>query len=126
MNSDLPASLELGDPPSGIGESGGLGAPSTGVLFEPARAAAPARLWLLHGIPGFVLRRSLLGLLTLFLVSVIVFAATQVLPGDAARAILGREATPDTLAALRKQLNLGQPVLQQYTHWLTGFLRGDL
>jgi peptide/nickel transport system permease protein len=84
------------------------------------------RLWLLHGIPGFVLRRALLGLLTLFLVSVVVFAATQALPGDAARAFLGRTATPESLAALRKQLNLGQPVVQQYTHWLTGFVRGDL
>jgi peptide/nickel transport system permease protein len=84
------------------------------------------RFRLLHGIPGFVVRRALLGLLTLFLVSVVVFAATQALPGDAARAILGRTATPDSLAALRKQLHLGQPVLQQYGHWLYGFVRGDL
>ncbi|HXY17314.1 MAG TPA: ABC transporter permease [Gaiellaceae bacterium] len=81
---------------------------------------------LLHGITGFVLRRSLLGLLTLFLVSIVVFAATQALPGDAARAILGRTATPDSLAALRKQLHLGEPMLQQYVHWLGRFLRGDL
>src|SRR5579859_1062230 len=118
--------MERGEPPTMSGESSGLGAPSTGALPGPAPGDRRARFWLLHGIPGFVLRRSLLGLLTLFLVSVIVFAATQVLPGDAARAILGREATPDTLAALRKQLNLGQPIVQQYTHWLAGFVRGDL
>src|SRR2546421_3258650 len=81
---------------------------------------------LLHGLSGFVLRRIVLGLLTLFLVSLVVFAATQVLPSDPARAILGRNATPEALKALRTQLHLGQPVVQQYVHWLTGFTRGDL
>ena len=78
-----------------------------------------------RGIPGFIARRILLGIVTLFLVSVVVFAATQALPGDAARAILGRTATPDSLAALRKQLHLGEPAVQQYTHWLGGFVHGD-
>jgi peptide/nickel transport system permease protein len=67
-----------------------------------------------------------LGLLTLLLVSVVVFAATQALPGDPARAILGRNATPEALKSLRTQLHLGQPVLQQYGHWLAGFTHGDL
>jgi peptide/nickel transport system permease protein len=84
------------------------------------------RIPFLHGIWGFVVRRTLLGLFTLFLVSLIVFAATQALPGDPARAILGRSATPQALAALRQQLHLGQPVVQQYTHWLGGILTGDL
>jgi len=53
------------------------------------------------GIWGFILRRVLLGLLVLVIVSVLVFAATQALPGDPARAILGRDATPTSLAALR-------------------------
>jgi peptide/nickel transport system permease protein len=79
----------------------------------------------LHGISGFIIRRILLGILTLFFVSIIVFAATQALPGDAARAILGRTATPDSLNALREQLHLNEPILQQYWHWLTGFLTGD-
>ena len=78
-----------------------------------------------RGITGFVIRRILLGLLTLFLVSIVIFAATQALPGDAARAFLGRNATPDSLAALRKQLNLNEPVVQQYLHWLGGLLRGN-
>jgi len=86
--------------------------------------AFAARLF--HGIWGFVLRRMVLGLLTLLLVSVVVFAATQVLPGDPARAILGRNATPEALKSLRTQLHLGQPVLQQYGHWLGGFTQGDL
>jgi peptide/nickel transport system permease protein len=63
---------------------------------------------------------------TLFLVSVIVFAATQALPGDPARAILGRTATPESLKTLREQLHLNQPVLNQYGHWLKGLVTGDL
>jgi peptide/nickel transport system permease protein len=66
----------------------------------------------------------LLGLLVMFLVSVVVFVATQAL-GDPARAILGRDATPDRLAALRKQLNLDSSVVGQYFHWLGGVLHFD-
>jgi peptide/nickel transport system permease protein len=62
--------------------------------------------WLRHGgISAFIVRRLLLGLLVMFLVSVVVFVATQAL-GDPARAILGRNATPEALAALQNQLNL--------------------
>lgn len=77
------------------------------------------------GISGFVVRRVLLGILTLFLVSVVVFVATQAL-GDPARAILGRDATPERLAALQNQLNLDQSLVQQYLNWLGGLLHGDL
>ena len=77
------------------------------------------------GISGFVVRRVLLGLLTLFLVSVVVFVATQAL-GDPARAILGRDATPERLTALQNQLNLDQSLVQQYLNWLGGLLHGDL
>jgi len=91
-----------------------------------ARAGRVAKAARPRGISGFVVRRVLLGLLTLFLVSIVVFAATQALPGDAARAILGRDATPQSLATLRKQLHLDQPVVQQYTHWLGSFVTGDL
>jgi peptide/nickel transport system permease protein len=82
------------------------------------------KLW--RGITGFILRRVLLGLLTLLFVSLIVFAATQALPSDPARAILGRTATPDSLKALRVQLDLNHSVFHQYTHWLGGFVTGDL
>jgi peptide/nickel transport system permease protein len=82
--------------------------------------------WLRHGgIAAFIVRRLLLGLLVIFLVSLLVFIATQAL-GDPARAILGRDATPDRLAALQKQLNLGQPVVSQYLHWLGGLFTGNL
>ncbi|HXB47775.1 MAG TPA: ABC transporter permease [Streptosporangiaceae bacterium] len=78
------------------------------------------------GVSGFIVRRLLLGVLVLFLVSVVVFAATQALPGDPALAILGRSATPQSLAALRRQLHLDQPVLSQYWSWIAGLLHGNL
>ena len=62
------------------------------------------------GIAGFVSRRLLLGVLVLFLVSLVVFAATQALPGDPARSILGRSATPASLKALREQGQESLPV----------------
>ncbi len=78
------------------------------------------------GIAGFIVRRVLLGLLVLALVSVVVFAATQALPGDPARAILGRQATPASLKALREQLHLNRPAINQYLSWVGGLVHGDL
>jgi peptide/nickel transport system permease protein len=78
------------------------------------------------GVGGFILRRLLLGIVVLILVSFVVFLATQALPGDPARAILGRSATPASLAALRRQLHLDRPVIVQYWTWVTGLLHGDL
>ena len=72
-----------------------------------------------------ILRRIGLGLLTLWLVSLLVFAAVIALPGDAATAILGKEATPDRVAALREQLHLNESVVTQYTEWLKGILTFD-
>jgi peptide/nickel transport system permease protein len=72
-----------------------------------------------------ILRRLAQGVLTLFLISLIVFAAVLALPGDAATAILGREATPDRVAALREQLNLNDSVITQYLDWIGGVLTGS-
>jgi peptide/nickel transport system permease protein len=72
-----------------------------------------------------VVRRLGFGVLTLWAVSLIVFLATQALPGDAAQAILGREATPERLAALRAQLHVGDPLVTQYLQWLRGILTFD-
>jgi peptide/nickel transport system permease protein len=80
----------------------------------------------LSGVWGFALRRLLLGIVVLILVSFVVFLATQALPGDPARAILGRSATPASLAALRHQLHLDRPVIDQYWTWVTGLLHGNL
>jgi peptide/nickel transport system permease protein len=73
----------------------------------------------------YLLRRLLLLALTLLITSAIVFALTQLLPGDVARLILGREARPEAIENLREQLGLDLPVTQQYTNWLGGFLSGD-
>jgi peptide/nickel transport system permease protein len=74
-----------------------------------------------------ILIRIGLGILTLFLVSVVVFAATQALPGDTARAILGREAVNTArYDALREQLGLNRPIATQYLGWLGNVLSGNL
>ena len=74
----------------------------------------------------FCARRLVLGIITLWLVSLLVFIATQALTGDAATAILGKTATPERLAALRSQLHLDAPLWRQYAGWLGGLVRGDL
>ncbi len=74
-----------------------------------------------------ILIRLGLGVLTLLLVSVVVFAATQALPGDPAQAILGKEAADKArYEALRQQLNLDRPLYQQYFGWLGGVAQGDM
>lgn len=73
----------------------------------------------------YVLRRLGFLLLTLALTSILVFAVTQLLPGDVARVILGREAGEAALQSLRQQLGLNDPVPLQYLHWLGGFITGD-
>lgn len=67
-----------------------------------------------------------LALLSLLAVSVVVFAVTAVLPGDAAQEQLGQEATPEALAALRAQMGLDVPAHQRYLSWLGGLANGDL
>jgi peptide/nickel transport system permease protein len=73
----------------------------------------------------YILRRVALLLVTLLITSALLFFLTQLLPGDVARLILGREARPEALDALREQLGLNQPPLQQYVGWLTRFMVGD-
>lgn len=74
-----------------------------------------------------ILIRIGLGVLTLFLVSVVVFAATQALPGDTARAILGKEAADKArYDALKKQLGLDRPMTAQYLSWFGGVVTGHL
>ena len=73
----------------------------------------------------FILRRLVLVLLTLLISSALIFVITQVLPGDAARSILGRFATPQALANLREKLGLNRPLLAQYGSWLAHYVQGD-
>jgi peptide/nickel transport system permease protein len=77
-------------------------------------------------IVKLVAQRVALGILLLLAVSVLIFAGTQILPGDVAQAILGQSATPESLANLREQLGLNDPAYIRYFHWLGGVLTGDL
>ena len=70
--------------------------------------------------------RLLLGILTLIAVSVLIFAATEILPGDVASAVLGQGATPETLAAFRAELGLDRAAYLRYLDWAWGVLHGDL
>ena len=72
-----------------------------------------------------VAQRLLLGVLMLVGVSVLIFAGTQLLPGDVAQAILGQSATPEALANLRREMGLGEPAVWRYWHWFTSALGGD-
>ena len=69
--------------------------------------------------------RIALGIGLLFIVSLVIFGATELLPGDLANELLGQSATPETLAALREQLGLNDPAPVRYWNWLTGALTGD-
>ena len=72
-----------------------------------------------------VLPRLGFGLLTLFVVSIIIFSAVTVLPGDFATAKLGQAATPETVAAFRRQLGLDLPPVLRYLNWVAGVLQGN-
>ncbi len=77
-------------------------------------------------IGRMIAQRLALGLLTLVVVSLLIFGAIALLPGDLAQAILGRGATPEALAAYRHQLGLDQPLSVRYVGWIGGILHGDL
>ena len=78
-----------------------------------------------HPIRDLVAVRALWSVFSVLMVSLIVYIATLILPGDAANAILGQQATPERLALLRHQLRLDQPALTGFWQWFTGLLRGD-
>ena len=73
----------------------------------------------------FILRRLSFMLITLLASSILIFIATQILPGDVARMVLGRFATEEALANLREQLGLNRPLIEQYFSWLVNFIQGD-
>jgi len=75
---------------------------------------------------GIVVKRLGLGFLTIIVISLLIFLGVEALPGDVATAILGQEATPETVAAFRKELKLDLPPHVRYFAWLGDFLRGDM
>jgi len=80
----------------------------------------------MRSIFGIVVKRLGLGVLTIIVISVLIFLGVEALPGDVATAILGQEATPETVAAFRKELKLDLPPHVRYFAWLGDFLRGDM
>jgi peptide/nickel transport system permease protein len=73
-----------------------------------------------------IVRRIALSVLLLLAISVLIFAGTEILPGDVAQSILGQTATPEALANLRAELGLNQPAYQRYFAWLGSFVQGDM
>ena len=80
----------------------------------------------MNSVLKIILQRLALGLLTLLVVSIVIFVAVNLLPGDFAEAILGQGATPDAVATIRRDLGLDQPLAVRYFNWLAGVLSGDL
>lgn len=73
----------------------------------------------------YLLNRLLSVILTLFLISLVTFAVTNILPGDVAMMIMGTQSNPAALAGLRETLGLNDPILVQYGHWIGGMLTGN-
>ncbi len=80
----------------------------------------------MDGLLNMVLKRILLGLVTLFLVALVVFFAVELRPGDYAEAFLMRWALPDTVAKYREILGLDQPAIFRFFQWLGRAMAGDL
>ncbi|MDO9641075.1 MAG: ABC transporter permease [Pseudotabrizicola sp.] len=73
----------------------------------------------------YVLNRLLSVILTLFLITLVTFAITNILPGDVAMMIMGTQSNPEALEGLRQSLGLNDPLLMQYGRWVGGMLTGD-
>lgn len=114
-----------GKGPSGVRSVVSVATAATG---SPKGTVGTKRLpWQLrHPLLALVVRRSLVGIVTLFVVSVVVFFATEVLPGNAAYAVLGHTVTPARLHLLEKQLGLNRGIFAQFGSWLSGLLTGRL
>ncbi|MGD9913049.1 MAG: ABC transporter permease [Rhizobiaceae bacterium] len=74
---------------------------------------------------AYLLKRLLIGIATLLVASVVVFAVLEILPGDPARLMLGMDASEDALRALREQMGLNAPLVSRYFNWIGGLLVGD-
>ena len=77
-------------------------------------------------IIAMVAKRLAFGVVTLFVISLIIFLGVEMLPGDLAHAILGQAATPETVAAIRAQLGLDLPAHTRYLNWIGDLMSGDL
>jgi len=98
----------------------------TSVALRRRRLRALAELRRRHPVLTMVARRVASGAVLLWVISMLIFAGTEILPGDAAYAVLGRNAAPTALAAVRQQLGLDRPAYQRYADWLNGLFHGNL
>ncbi|NLC75316.1 MAG: ABC transporter permease, partial [Clostridiales bacterium] len=73
----------------------------------------------------YIVKKLVSLVLTMFLVSLLTFIAFHIIPGDPAQLILGTNASPAKLEALREQLGTNRPLWEQYTSWISGFVCGD-
>jgi peptide/nickel transport system permease protein len=79
-----------------------------------------------HPVLAFAARRTAAGLVTLLVATALLFTVVQLLPGDVANVVLGRNATPEAIAGVHANLGLDQPVVARYARWLGGVVTGDL
>src|SRR5947199_6567687 len=91
-----------------------------------AQSTFPARGWNSRGMAKFVGQRLAYLLPVLLAVTLLTFLIASLLPGDLAYTILGDQATPERVEALRAHMGLDLPIWQRYLHWLWGALHGDL
>jgi peptide/nickel transport system permease protein len=94
--------------------------PSVPILAGPRSSFGQS-----HPVLWFIAKRLGAAIVTLWVVSVLIFLCTSVLPGDAVMVVLGKSGTPETIAAIKAKLGLDHSLIQQYWSWLTGLLRGD-
>lgn len=80
----------------------------------------------MHPVLGTILKRLGLGVVTLFVVSTVIFTSIQFLPGDFSEAVLGQAATEETVEAFRKELGLDKPAITRYFDWIGAMVQGDL
>lgn len=74
----------------------------------------------------YLIKRFIILTLTLFMVSIVIFTVMRIIPGDPAQIILGLQATPEAVAALREQLGLDRPITVQYLSWIGALAKGDM
>lgn len=93
--------------------------------LESLPAVIPSKAVRGHSVLWFLLRRIGTGILTLWVVSILIFLCCSVLPGDAVSVVLGKSGTPEVIAAIKARMGLDHSLIQQYWDWLTGLFRGD-
>jgi len=93
--------------------------PATAPKAQKGGKSAP------RAVAWFVLKRVAAALLTLLIVSILIFVCTSVIPGNAVTVILGKSGTPETIAALEAHLGLDRPLYLQYFSWLSEMVRGN-